>query len=82
MAKILIKTGFLFSIVFIVISCEFNTTPNVKDQKKTGWAIDKSGDSVYMRYNDKGHLESYSTYKNGLKNGIAKNFTTMEWLNL
>jgi len=55
-------------------SCDFNSTRKVKDLKTTGWAIDDVGDSVYMRYNDKGKLNSYTTYKNGEKSGIAKKY--------
>ena len=61
-------------VMLLLSSCDFNATKHVKDQKVTGWAVDDNGDSVYMRYNDKGRLSSYTTYKNGLKNGIAKKY--------
>jgi hypothetical protein len=55
-------------------ACDLNAPRKLKDQKVTGWAVDDQGDSVYMRYDDKGRLTSYSTFKNGIKNGIAKKF--------
>ena len=60
--------------LFILSACDFNSPQKVSDQKVTGWAVDDNGDSVYMRYTDKGKLESYTTYKNGTKEGIAKKF--------
>lgn len=65
---------YLVIINSLLTGCDWFSTPHVNDQKVTGWAIDDAGDSVYMRYNDKGRLTSYSTYKNGLKNGLAKKY--------
>lgn len=65
---------YLFFTIFLFSSCDWFSTPKVDNMKVTGWAMDKAGDSVYMRYNDKGRLTSYSTYKDGLKNGLAKKF--------
>jgi len=65
---------YLFITLSLFHSCDWTSTPEVNEQKVTGWAIDKTGDSVYLRYNDKGRLTSYSTYKNGVKNGIAKKY--------
>jgi len=65
---------YFFVVCSLFSSCDWISTPKVADQKVTGWAIDDSGDSVYLRYNEKGLLTSYSTFKNGLKNGIAKKF--------
>lgn len=64
----------LFITISLFHSCDWTSTPKVNDQKVTGWAIDKTGDSVYLRYNDKGRLTSYSTFKYGVKNGIAKKY--------
>lgn len=57
----------------LLISCE-SSIKKANDQKTTGWAIDDNNDSVYLRYDDKGKLESYTTYKNGRKNGLAKKY--------
>lgn len=65
---------YLIIINSLLTGCDWFSTPHVNDQKVTGWAIDDTGDSVYMRYNDKGRLTSYSTFKNGLKNGVAKKY--------
>ena len=67
---------FLLMGIIVLYSCDFNAPRKVTDQKVTGWAVDEQGDSVYMRYDDNGRLESYTTYLKGNKNGIAKKFYT------
>jgi len=61
-------------VVLFFSSCDNNSTTKVSDKKVTGWAMNDNGDSVYMRYDDQNRLSSYTTYKNGLKNGLAKKF--------
>ncbi len=65
---------FIFALMLAVASC--NNTTNNKEQPLKGeiWQINEKGDSVLMRYNDNGRLLSFTTYKNGMKNGIAKKF--------
>ena len=64
---------FIFVLMIAITSCD---SPNNKKQPLKGkiWQTNEKGDSVLMRYNDKGKLLSYTTYKNGMKNGIAKKF--------
>nr|NQU92119.1 hypothetical protein [Bacteroidota bacterium] len=65
---------FLLILLFPVISCDNPSSSGDTITKGYVWETSEEGDSVLMHYDDKGKLTAFSTYKNGLKNGIAKKF--------
>lgn len=68
----------LFSILaillaMIAVSCTHTTTKKKKAITGAVWEVNDQGDSVLMRY-EEGRLTSFSTFRDGVKNGIAKQF--------
>jgi hypothetical protein len=64
-----------FSVLIItIISCDGLSTKSKQETRGVVWQNNEKGDSVLMRYSNEGRLLSFTTYKNGKKNGLAKKF--------
>jgi hypothetical protein len=70
----------IIKLIVVIISlanlfaCDDLSTQKPGGNSETGWSINENGDSVMMRYDEQGRLTSFTTYKNGMKNGLSKKF--------